>query len=498
MLPINNSTLDDTIYLLPEEDDIPKKVLLKPWKILIVDDEPDVHASTRIALKGTEFRGRDVEFISAYSGEEALDVLRKTEDIAAIFLDVVMETDDAGLRAAKKLREEGFTLPRIILRTGHPGYAPENSVIIDYDIHDYKLKSTLNRSRLFTCLISALRAYADLLSIEQHRRGLLSVLDAVSWFDFRSLQRYLGRMLAELPALANAELDSLLLAHNQDENEFKTLVDGLGPIPLNAEEAALIHSTFASKQSQTSAIGSTFFSSTFGVNLLIFSRDPNVFQHVDFVLLDIFLTKLAQALSNHQTFAEILSERDSLVLSLADQNECWGGHTHSELNQMQKLAQAIAARLQARLDFPDEIDDWFVFSIATACCFHDLGIEKPTNELALITQNIQHGLTLLKQRLNNLNSNRLYNMAADVITQHHERYDGSGYPCALSGNNISVAARIVAVVDTFVTLTSSRPQRVADSKEIASTYIRLSSGTLFDPRVVVAFLEVLEPGAALA
>ena len=80
--------------------------VLPGWKILIVDDEPDIHTITKIALSNFKFDNKGIEFLSAYSGEEAKTVLSTENDIALIYLDVVMETDDAGLLLAKYIRKE--------------------------------------------------------------------------------------------------------------------------------------------------------------------------------------------------------------------------------------------------------------------------------------------------------------------------------------------------------------------------------------------------------
>lgn len=125
------------------------KMHLKPWRILIVDDEIDIHTVTKMALKRFELEERGVEFLSAFSSKEAKQVIEENDDIALIFLDVVMETDDAGLLVAKWLREEKKNvLTRIILRTGQPGQAPEEDVIMNYDINDYKQKTELDRTHM--------------------------------------------------------------------------------------------------------------------------------------------------------------------------------------------------------------------------------------------------------------------------------------------------------------------------------------------------------------
>jgi CheY-like chemotaxis protein len=148
-----------------------------PWRVLVVDDDADVHAVSRLILTKIVFKHRPVELLSAYSAAEARELLTREENIAVILLDVVMETEDAGLRLVKTIREElKNNEVRIILRTGQPGQAPEERVIIDYDINDYKAKNELTAQKLFTAVIAALRAYETIVSLNKTRRGLEKIL----------------------------------------------------------------------------------------------------------------------------------------------------------------------------------------------------------------------------------------------------------------------------------------------------------------------------------
>lgn len=134
-----------------------------PWKILIVDDEEGIHGITRMIFRDYEFEQRPIELISAMSSAEAQRQVELHPDIALILLDVVMETENAGLQLVETIRHQmNNTDVRIILRTGHPGYAPEAQVIIDYDINDYLSKAELSASRLLTSVIVALRSYRDI------------------------------------------------------------------------------------------------------------------------------------------------------------------------------------------------------------------------------------------------------------------------------------------------------------------------------------------------
>ena len=184
------------------------------WRLLVVDDDVEVHATTSFALAGVEILGRRLELLHAHSGAEALEILREHGDeIAVILLDVVMETDDAGLRAVRAIREElKLTTPRIILRTGQPGYAPELAVIRDYDINDYRTKSELTQSRLLASLYTALRAYLHLQTLETGRRGLEKIVAAsADLFARRSLTGFCEGILIQIGALLGTEASGIVL-----------------------------------------------------------------------------------------------------------------------------------------------------------------------------------------------------------------------------------------------------------------------------------------------
>ncbi|HID98925.1 MAG TPA: response regulator [Thiotrichaceae bacterium] len=143
------------------------------WKLLIVDDEEDVHQLTRFVLDDYVYQDKKLKLISAYSAEDAKVLLEQNSNIAVILLDVVMETNDAGLKLVEYIRENQQNhFVRIILRTGQAGYAPEKQVILKYDINDYKNKTELTDQKLFTVITASLRAYSDIITIESYRQHL--------------------------------------------------------------------------------------------------------------------------------------------------------------------------------------------------------------------------------------------------------------------------------------------------------------------------------------
>jgi CheY-like chemotaxis protein len=149
-----------------------------PWRILIADDDVDVHVVTKFALSNANFQGRRLSFVHAYSALEAFAKLRDIPDIALVLLDVMMETSDAGLRLARQVRNELHNdLVRIVLRTGQPGQELEHSIIVDYDVNDFWSKADLTTRKLFTTVIASLRAYATLAAAARARAAAYTELE---------------------------------------------------------------------------------------------------------------------------------------------------------------------------------------------------------------------------------------------------------------------------------------------------------------------------------
>ena len=139
-----------------------------PWKLMVIDDEQSVHDVTCLVLQDFSFAGRKLQIVSGYSGKDVQRLMDEHPNTAVLLLDVVMESDSAGLEAVKYIREQlKNKFVRIILRTGQPGQAPEKKVISEYDINDYREKSELTSLKLNTVLISALRSFQDLKTIQK-------------------------------------------------------------------------------------------------------------------------------------------------------------------------------------------------------------------------------------------------------------------------------------------------------------------------------------------
>jgi len=219
---------DDVLHLIDDTATAREDAPARKWKIAVIDDDQAVHEGTRFALSDYSLNGQGLEILSAYSAAEGRALMRENSDIAAVLLDVIMETDVAGLELVEYIRNEiRNETVRIILRTGQPGQAPERRIIVQYDINDYKAKTELTADKLFTSLTAALRSYQQLERMVQTRRGLEIIIDAASTlYDFRSMQRLAEGVLTQLASLLNVDCAGILVLRDdgsKSRDDFSVL-----------------------------------------------------------------------------------------------------------------------------------------------------------------------------------------------------------------------------------------------------------------------------------
>ncbi len=219
---------DDALVFLdePHPDQLSGNQKLS-WRIMIIDDDPDVHSATMFALGNLEIQNRALSFLHAYSATEARELLSKESDIAVILLDVVMEQEDAGLNLVNYVRKNlALNDVRIILRTGQPGYAPEIDAIRDYDINDYKTKSELTRTKLYTTVTSAIRSYEQICSITANQRGLELIVNAsTELMSLKGLQNFSVGILHQVSKLLDKNIEGFVCSPINDQKNIESSAD---------------------------------------------------------------------------------------------------------------------------------------------------------------------------------------------------------------------------------------------------------------------------------
>ncbi|MFZ6754927.1 DUF3369 domain-containing protein [Undibacterium sp. Dicai25W] len=474
---------------------------LPSWKVLIVDDEPDIHAVTKLTLSRFKLDQRSLAFLHAYSGAEAKQILGSESDIALVFLDVVMETDDAGLEVARWMRQDaGNHFTRIVLRTGQPGQAPEESVIVEYDINDYKEKTELDRKKLFTTTFASLRAYRDIMQVEEARRfqasyraGLERVIDASSHiFKLRNLTDFANGLLQQVVALLQLENSMLVRLRGasgiSDENKYEVLAK-IGD--LNNEDQ-IFTPALLEKLNQTCAnrishlFGDTYvgyFPNSSGKTSLFILQGVQNVSDIDIKLLEVFSSGVAIAFDNILLNQEITDTQSELIMRLGDVVESRSHEAGNHVRRMSEICYLIAIASGMNKAEADILKQ--------AAPMHDIGkiatpdsvLLKPgkldSDEWEIMKQHPGVGMSILD------GSQRPILRASAIIShQHHEKFDGSGYPQGLKGEEIHPFARIVAVADVFDALIQKRCYKPAWPVEEVLAHLRQIAGAHLDPRFV--------------
>ncbi|MCB1184270.1 DUF3369 domain-containing protein [bacterium] len=486
----------------------PGRVAARTWKILIVDDEEEVHVLTRLVLRDYTFEGRGLEMLSAHSGAAARQVLAAHPDVALVLLDVVMEQEDSGLRLVQHIRGDlGNRNVRIILRTGQPGQAPETEVVARYDINDYKAKTELTSQKLYTTVTSALRSWRDLQTIERSRHGMQRVIEASGGlFEWRSRRRFTKQVLHDLVGLldpagtaapdAAGSPVAALVARNEGDGfvvcqaygRFAGLEErSLAEVDLAELAAPVMHVLATDRPWVGDEAYARLIRADNGRQALFLVADRRGLGGLEASLVRLFMTNAATAFQNVNLSLDLIESQKEIIQTLGDVVETRSRETAHHVLRVGEMAHLLASLAGCAPDLAD------VLRVATP--MHDVGkvgipdaiLNKPgrltPDEFAVMRTHTTIGYEILSR-----SERPLMRAAAEIALTHHEAWDGSGYPAGLAGEEIPLAGRITAVVDVFDAMVNRRVYREAMDLAEVVAHIAAGRGTRFDPRLVDVFL----------
>ncbi len=476
-------------FMFANKKDTSKKPKLSPWNVLIIDDEESVHSITELVLGNFHFDDKEINFFNAYSATEAKEILNKVDDIALILLDVVMESDDAGLQLVKYIRNElKNNLVRIVLRTGQPGSAPEEEIITSYDINDYKDKTELTNTKLKSTVHNALKSYRDMKTLKDNSDTLVkykNMFNSATDFIFvvdkenhileanKAFLKAIGKNYTEI--IGKPIFD--LFTKQAGDKLGDTLVDNISRSMngLNINYITEINFDMLGKRH----IDVEFFP--------YYDQENNlgaVVVNFQDITESILKQKETDALKSEQienyqqtiyTMVDIIEKRDSYT----------AGHT--------KRVSDYAVLIATQMNLPQKD----IENLHKAAMLHDIGkiitpdsiLLKPGKfndlEYSLIKDHLLTGYEILK----GINT---YKNLAEIMVLHHERYDGLGYPNGLKGDEISTLGHIMIVADAFDAMTTNRIyKRKKEVTEAFSEMIELKEKQ-FDPIVVDAAIIALK------
>lgn len=484
------------------------------YKVIIADDDEEVHTITKMILNDFEFDGRTLDFIDTYSGAETKSVLAETSDVAVIFLDVVMEEHHSGLDVVEYLRNTlNNRMTRIVLRTGQPGEAPEEKIIKDFDINDYRLKTEMTVKRLYTTLYSALRGYRDLHKIDKHRKGLEKIIKtSANLFKHNSLTDFLTSILSQLSEFYKNGPELIYFRDEKphsvggfvtlDQRDVPTIVAATGKyepyigesirdIPELNNISSHMQSSFEQGTSIT-YVGDGFIIKNSGNNNLnnyiFIEGQQDIF---DFELINLFLTNYSVALDNYILSNMISSTQKEIIITLGEVVEKHFDETSGHVKRISEMMYKMALHMNF------SYSECEVLKVAST--MHDIGkiaipdniLKKPgkltPEEFEIIKEHALIGYKILSK-----SDLEILKIAAEIALHHHEKWDGSGYPNGLAGQGIPLNSRMLAIIDVFDAMTHKRIYKDAASIQDTLAYMKSQKGTHFDPKLLDTFINYLD------
>lgn len=491
-----------------EEDNEPETPSSgRVWRILIVDDEEQVHKVTTLVLNQCKFEGNPIELVHAYSMKEAKEILQQQPSFALALIDVVMETDDAGLRLVQFIREDLKDDDiRLVLRTGQPGQAPEETVIARYDINDYKNKTELTSTKLKTLLYSALRSYRDIRIIAANRQGLFNLIAATSKIiDTDQLPVFSSAVLEEVGTLLDLDSDAICthtpidaIAAKAEDQQYSILA-ATGSIKECLQRSHKLPKEITEYFDKAkSAHGPLHHNNVFvgyyntpvvGENLL-YVKPHTPLDKMGQHLLDIYTRCVAITHYNLHNKDKIQKSRQELVYTLSETIEKRIPDKSNHVRRVSEMTYLMAKKAG--------LNDNTCERLKLAAPLHDIGTigidDTVLTKQGVFTAEDRDAMrphTDIGQSILSKSERPVLKIASIMAAQHHERWNGSGYPKGLKGEDIDLSARILGIVDTIDALGSHKSYRQAYLPNDIIALLKREKGELFDPVLTDHALELM-------
>ncbi|MGD8542477.1 MAG: DUF3369 domain-containing protein [Desulfobacteraceae bacterium] len=478
------------------------------WTVLVADEDPRIHHRIRQALERRLLLGRPLRILSATGGRQALSLLAQNPDVAVILLQADPASARGGLSTAATIRGDGRNADlRIILRCGGAGSLPDPETLLKLDVTDCRTAADLTPERVVVMFNAALDAFRSRRTISRGRLGLLRLADASSQLvAHQPLRKFAREVLRQLHAVLQLNANPLpfqgsgFTATEQDGEFMIWAATGsfegmLGRSPQAALQGPpLKHLARAESERGSFFAGSAYYGyycTRSGVRHLLYLDAGRPLDRLDRELVGLLYGSVTQALENLYLEREIRETQEDVLTTLggviANRSQETGSHGHRVAQMAALLARkAGLSRSQVKL-------------LRLSAPMHDIGkvgipdaiLFKPerlsAEELEKIRRHTEIGFDILKNARREV-------MAAAVICaqQHHERWDGSGYPRRLKGTEIHIFGRIIGLIDVFDALLHSRVYKDAWELDKVRDYIRAERGRQFDPGLVDLLLAEID------
>jgi len=483
----------------PAENVPERRVSNKVWRILVIDDDESVHHVTKLVLAEAEIEHRKLEIVSVYSSKEAKELLLNDNSFCMAFVDVVMETDHAGLDLVEWIRNDlKDQAIRLILRTGQAGTAPEAKVIKEFDINDYKEKTDFTAGKMITTVYASIRAYRDIMTIQRSLDAFKQLITAThDLLKINQFRSFGSAALNHLLTLMDVESSALYIARNQMDfdHESSNLIlactgkyvcesDSLDKSSIDDSVKIAIQKAFDEKShtmGEDCFVG--YYETAVNASSVLYIEFDDDSEHFRAGLAELFATNVALILESLTKQHEIERTQKELLFIVGEAIEARSKETGSHVRRVAWICELLSKKL--------ELNERFIDAIKLAAPLHDIGkiaipetilhkADKLTDdEWQVMKTHSEIGCNLLEKSKVTVSK-----LGARLAHYHHENWDGSGYPKGLKGEDIPIEARIMAIADVFDALGSKRSYKDIWPNEEIKRYLAEQRGIKFEPKLV--------------
>jgi len=484
----------------------------KVWRILVIDDDDSVHQVTKLVLSDAMIENRPLEIVSVYSSAEAKEVLSNDENFCMAFVDVVMETDHAGLELVEWIRQELKNQAiRLVLRTGQAGTAPEAKVIKEFDINDYKEKTDFTAGKMITTVYASIRAYRDIMTIQRSLDAFKLLMGATrDLLKINHIRSFGSAALHHLMTLMDVDSSALYISRSQVDynSDVSNLIlactgkyicesDNLDDSSIDEKVKVAIRKAF---ERRTHSMGEDnfvgYYETASNASSVLYVEFEDDSEHFKSNMAELYATNVALILESLAKQHEIERTQKELLYIVGEAVEARCRETGSHVRRVAWICELLSKKLN--------LDERFIEAIRLAAPLHDLGkiaipeniLHKPDklseDEWLVMKTHAEIGCGLLEKSTVSISK-----LGARLAHFHHENWDGTGYPNGLAAEDIPVEARIMAIADVFDALGSDRSYKEAWPNEKIKDYLIEQKGRKFEPRLVDIMLEDFEEFAAI-
>ncbi|WP_411990916.1 DUF3369 domain-containing protein [Agarivorans sp. DSG3-1] len=481
--------MDDSaeLFLFDEEDEAANdSIELTPWKVLIVDDDSEMHTVTKLVLNNFSYQERKLTFIDAYNAAEAYELLSNHADVAIALVDVVMESDDAGLLLIDDIRQRLNNHEiRLILRTGQPGLAPIRDVIRRYDVSDYKNKTELSDVNLDTLMCASLRAYQEITELHLQRNNLRAVINSSSHLaNCENEQKLATSAFEELSSLLSKQLNNvsisgmaisvyrskLCVLHSQGKLDYLKEIHNLHELPNRIQN--LINQVQQTQQHQYAEGNALFYLANSDSEPMMFYLEGWTEQdQPQFEPLSFYIQSTSVRLENRQLQKQLAHGQLQLVEMIYQSIQ-----SERPKTDLQRTIESNCEQLAPALKLnPQEC-----LCLRQIAGFYDLanvGLPDVLLSCNMLNKDSWNRISEhcgLPEYLQDPSVQMIIDAALIVANQYQEYWDGSGQPLGLAAEAIHPFARIIALAVFLAEYSNS---------EQLQQQLEQRAGQRFDPQL---------------